>query len=63
MPPCPAGVKTFLKGRIRRSAILAFAGVRAAQLAVHQEPVRVMAGIGMGLKRAECAAEDRADSE
>ncbi len=26
-------------------------------------PVRVMAGIGMGLKRPECAAEDRADSE
>ena len=28
-----------------------------------QEPVRVMAGIGMGLKCAERAAEDRADSE
>ncbi len=29
----------------------------------HEESVRVMAGIGMGLKCAECAAEDRADSE
>ena len=29
----------------------------------HEEPVRAMAGIGMGLKCPECAAEDRADSE
>ena len=28
-----------------------------------QEPVRVMAGIAMGLKCPVCAAEDRADSE
>ncbi len=28
-----------------------------------KEPVRVMAGIAMGLKCPVCAAEDRADSE